>query len=274
MMSDIRPNNAISGDRLKIEFLGFYFDNCSEIEALDKIKTLVATPAFFYVITPNVDHVVALNRAKDPLLTNACVHADMTLCDSRILSLLARRSGVNLAAIPGSDLTRQLLNEKNTSWRCAIIGGDAALHAHIARLYPQHKWTHHQPPMGVRRSPAARVEIAEFVENANADIIFLAIGSPQSEICCYEIAQRGRARGVALCIGASLEFLTGAKKRAPLWMQQYSLEWLHRLGSEPRRLWRRYLVEGPRIFLIWRRWDKLKAVRHPDGYDSTRFGGR
>ena len=274
MISDVSPNDKISGDRFKIEFLGLNFDSCSEAEALDKIKTWVAVPAFVYVITPNVDHVVALNRAQDPLLANAYAHADMTLCDSRILSLMGRQSGLNVVAVPGSDLTRQLLNEEHTSWRCAIIGGDAALHAHIARLYPQHKWTHHQPPMGVRRSPAARVEIAEFVENANADIIFLAIGSPQSEICCYEIAQRGRARGVALCIGASLEFLTGAKKRAPLWMQQYSLEWLHRLGSEPRRLWRRYLVEGPRIFLIWRRWDKLKAVRHPDGYDSTRFGGR
>ena len=274
MIPDVRRNDNISGDRSKIEFLGLHFDNCNEAEALEKIKTWIAASAFVYVVTPNVDHVVAMNRAQDPLLTNAYAHADMTLCDSRILSLLGRQSGLNLAAIPGSDLTKQLLNEKDTSWRCAIIGGDAVLHAHIARLYPQHTWIYHQPPMGVRRSPAARVDIAKFVERANADIVFFAIGAPQSEICCYEIAQRGRAPGVALCIGASLEFLTGAKKRAPLWMQQFSLEWLHRLGSEPQRLWRRYLVEGPRIFLIWRRWNKLKAVRHPDGYDSNRFGGR
>lgn len=274
MISDVRPNDKISDDRSKIEFLGFYFDNFNEAEALEKMQTWVATPTFVYVVTPNVDHVVALNRAQDPLIANAYAHADMTLCDSRILSILGRQSGLNLEAVPGSDLTRQLLNEKETSWRCAIIGGDAALHAHIARLYPQHTWIYHQPPMGVRRTLAARVEIAELVESANADIVFFAIGAPQSEICCYEIAKRGRARGVALCIGASLEFLTGAKKRAPLWMQHFSLEWLHRLGSEPRRLWRRYLVEGPRIFLIWRRWNKLRAVRHPAGYDSNRFGGR
>ena len=274
MISGARPNDKVTDDWSRIEFLGLNFDSCSEAEALEKIKTWVATPAFFYVITPNVDHVVALNRAQDPLLTNAYAHADMTLCDSRILSLLGRQSGLNVVAVPGSDLTRQLLNEENTSWRCAIIGGDAALHAHIARLYPQHTWIYHQPPMGVRRSPAARVKIAEFVEIASVDIVFFAIGAPQSEICCYELAERGRAQGVALCIGASLEFLTGAKKRAPLWMQQFSLEWLHRLGSEPRRLWRRYLVEGPRIFLIWRRWDKLKAVHHPDGYDSNQFGGQ
>lgn len=274
MISDACPIAKNSGDRSKVEFLGFYFDDSSEAEALDKIKKWAASPAFVYVVTPNVDHVVALNRAQDPLLTNAYARADMTLCDSRILSILGRQSGLNLAAVPGSDLTRQLLDQKDTSWRCAVIGGDAALHADIALLYPQHKWVYHQPPMGIRKNPAARVEISEFVEGANADIVFFAIGAPQSEICCYEIAQRGRARGVALCIGASLEFLTGAKQRAPLWMQKSSLEWLHRLGSEPERLWRRYLVEGPRIFLIWLRWNKLRAIRHPDGYDSNRFGGQ
>ena len=89
--------------------------------------------------------------------------------------------------------------------------------------------------------------------------LFFAIGAPQSEIVFAEILERGQARGVALCIGASLEFLTGAKTRAPLWMQRAGLEWLFRLGTEPRRLWRRYLVEGPKIFGIWRRWRKLNA---------------
>ena len=66
--------------------------------------------------------------------------------------------------------------------------------------------------------------------------------------------QAGGAVGVGLCIGASLDFLTGRKARAPLWMRKASLEWLHRLLSEPRRLWRRYLVEGPRIFVLTMRW--------------------
>jgi N-acetylglucosaminyldiphosphoundecaprenol N-acetyl-beta-D-mannosaminyltransferase len=56
---------------------------------------------------------------------------------------------------------------------------------------------------------------------------------------------------VGLCIGASVEFLSGAKRRAPRWMQRAGLEWLYRLLSEPRRLWRRYLVKGPRVFKLW-----------------------
>jgi N-acetylglucosaminyldiphosphoundecaprenol N-acetyl-beta-D-mannosaminyltransferase len=61
-------------------------------------------------------------------------------------------------------------------------------------------------------------------------------------------------QGVALCIGASIEFLLGRKTRAPRWMQMAGMEWIFRLLSEPRRLWRRYLFNGPRILSIVTRW--------------------
>lgn len=55
------------------------------------------------------------------------------------------------------------------------------------------------------------------------------------------------ARGLTLCCGASINFLTGVERRAPQWMQRLSLEWLYRLLQNPRRLARRYLVRGPQI---------------------------
>lgn len=274
MNGDARLDEPFTDNPETIEFLGVHFSDLGPSAALDKVMQLVGRPEFSYVVTPNVDHVVALNRTSDPTHRTAYESADITICDSQVLSLLARLSGLKLAAIPGSDLTRVLLNITDVSWRCAVIGGEPSLHMAIQRLYPQHIWAFHQPPMGVRRSPAARLEIAAAVEDVQADIVFFAIGAPQSEICCYEIAQRGRARGVALCIGASLEFLTGAKKRAPLWMQRSSLEWLHRLASEPRRLGRRYVLEGPPIFLIWRRWHKLTNARRRAECGSNLFDGR
>jgi N-acetylglucosaminyldiphosphoundecaprenol N-acetyl-beta-D-mannosaminyltransferase len=60
-------------------------------------------------------------------------------------------------------------------------------------------------------------------------------------------------------VGASLEFLAGTRARAPLWMQKARLEWLFRLMREPKVLWRRYLVEGPKIFAIWLKWRKAQA---------------
>jgi exopolysaccharide biosynthesis WecB/TagA/CpsF family protein len=78
--------------------------------------------------------------------------------------------------------------------------------------------------------------------------VFLAVGSPQQEILAAAIAATRRATGIGLCIGASLEFLAGAARRAPRWVQQAGLEWLYRLGKEPRRLARRYLRDCPAVF--------------------------
>jgi UDP-N-acetyl-D-mannosaminuronic acid transferase (WecB/TagA/CpsF family) len=61
---------------------------------------------------------------------------------------------------------------------------------------------------------------------------------------------RGKARGLALCIGASINFLTGVERRAPKWMQRIGMEWLYRLVHDPVRLAKRYLVRGPRIFSL------------------------
>ena len=66
--------------------------------------------------------------------------------------------------------------------------------------------------------------------------------------------ESGHAKGLGLCVGASLDFLAGKVKRAPAWMQKTRLEWLYRLASEPKRMWKRYLVEGPKIFIIWAKW--------------------
>jgi N-acetylglucosaminyldiphosphoundecaprenol N-acetyl-beta-D-mannosaminyltransferase len=80
---------------------------------------------------------------------------------------------------------------------------------------------------------------------------------PQQEILANHIANHPSARGVGLCVGASIDFLTGKQRRAPVWVQKAGFEWLHRLLSDPRRLARRYLIECPRIFYLiclkWRR---------------------
>ena len=70
------------------------------------------------------------------------------------------------------------------------------------------------------------------------------------------IAEAGDATGCGLCIGASLDFITGRQRRAPRVVQRLGLEWAHRLASQPGRLWRRYLVDGPKIFRLARRWHR------------------
>jgi exopolysaccharide biosynthesis WecB/TagA/CpsF family protein len=104
--------------------------------------------------------------------------------------------------------------------------------------------------MGLRHNASAREEAARFVANAKARFAFIAVGSPQQELVAAEVGKHQEARGTALCIGASLDFITGRERRAPAMVQRLSLEWAYRLLRDPKRMWRRYLVEGPRVFLL------------------------
>jgi exopolysaccharide biosynthesis WecB/TagA/CpsF family protein len=117
--------------------------------------------------------------------------------------------------------------------------------------------------MGFIGDPAAVETCLQFIESASPfRFCFLAVGSPQQERIAALLRARGRARGLGLCVGASLNFLTGAEKRAPQWVQRLALEWLYRLGQDPRRLARRYLVRGPRIFRYLQRSRLVLRQRH------------
>lgn len=225
-------------------------------EALDEVWRRSDGAHFSFIVTPNVDHVVRLSREVDDGPLHAAYRtAALRLCDSRILALLARLCGEDLPVVAGSDLTSRLFAETlRPDDRIAVVGGSAALLERLGHQYPTLDLTHIDAPMRLSTDPEARRTVVEAVERARANYVFLAVGAPQSEMIAAEIAERGIAGGVGLCIGASLEFVTGLKRRAPVWMQRWKVEWLHRLASEPRRLWRRYLIEGPAIFVIVARW--------------------
>jgi exopolysaccharide biosynthesis WecB/TagA/CpsF family protein len=235
-----------------LEFLSLRFDLIDQAGAIEALRAFSRRGGFSYLITPNVDHLVRLHDDKsNEQVWQSYALADLCVCDSRVLQLLARPFGIRLSVLPGSDLTERLLDIGHDAFDdITVIGGNADQIARLERRYPEIVWRAHFPPMGVISNPAAQEEIACFVEASPSTLVIFAIGAPQSELCCQLIARRGKARSVAICTGASLEFLAGLKVRAPHWMQRARLEWLHRLFGEPRRLWRRYLVKGPKILWI------------------------
>ena len=249
---------------IQTEFVGVAFDQLDEAAAVDVCMRLAGGSRFAYVATPNVDHIVRLHASMPPdsiELWRAYTGAALRLCDSRILQLLARWSQVDLTVVPGSDLTAGLLRDPRLAgMRVALIGADTEAHGWLARTRPDATFVQNIPPMGVATNLAAQDAIVEFVERANADVVLFALGAPHSELLCQRIADLGAVHGVGLCIGASIEFLSGAKRRAPMWIRRLRLEWAFRLASEPRRLWRRYLIEGPRIFAIWRAWKRQRRT--------------
>jgi len=240
------------------DFVGIAFDPMTMTMTEAWLSERAPEAPFAFVITPNVDHVVKLDAAPpDAEIRKAYAAAALRLCDSRIVAKLARMRGVDLPVVPGSDLTAHLVTRiARPGDRICLIGGDAAMLGELRVLRPDLDIVQHVPPMGMLRKPEAMAEATAFVRDAKARFTLLAVAMPQQEILALRVAQAGGAVGVGLCIGASLDFLTGRKARAPLWMQKASLEWLHRLLSEPGRLWRRYLIEGPRIFVLTMRWRK------------------
>lgn len=235
----------------RVNFLGLEFDALDTEATVDLLLQLAdRQPALSYLVTPNVDHMVRLER--EPDLRPLYDAADLMVCDSRILEIFARLDRKKLPAAPGADVVERLIIDHiQSNEKIVLIGGDVGMIEALARDHGIANIAWHDPPMGLRNNPEAIQKAAEFVCNQTERFAFLCVGSPQQEMIAYEATKLGYGKGIALCCGASVDFLTGKTARAPKWMRQSRLEWLHRLMSEPKRMWKRYLVDGPRIFRIW-----------------------
>ena len=241
--------------------LGIRFDQLDPTAALATIEARPSDAAFAYVVTINADHFVRLADADDALRADYAA-AWLSLCDSRVLRKLASLRGYDLSVVTGSDLTAAVFAQLITPQTpITIIGSDDATIAALLVRYPGLRLHHHNPPMGFIHQPEAVTAAVEFVCDHPARFVFLCVGSPQQELLAARIAATGRARGVGLCVGASITFLAGTKQRAPLWMQRAHIEWLHRLVQEPGRMWRRYLLGA---------WPLLSLIRRLPPASSTR----
>ncbi len=236
------------------EFIGATFDPLTPMQTLARAKWMTDKHGFRFIVTPNVDHLVRV--AKEPEVFNPLYEASwLSVCDSRILEMLANFSGIPLKAVPGSDLTQQLFDNVITiDDTITIIGADTEIIETVKRIYGLNKVNHYEPPFGLRHKPDGVAKTAEFIAANPARYVFICVGSPQQEMIAKACLDRGDCVGLGLCVGASLDFLSGRTKRAPKWMQNIRMEWLFRLLSEPKRLWKRYLIEGPRIFWLWMKW--------------------
>jgi N-acetylglucosaminyldiphosphoundecaprenol N-acetyl-beta-D-mannosaminyltransferase len=94
--------------------------------------------------------------------------------------------------------------------------------------------------------------------NLKIDILFIGTGSFKQELFAHSIRNYENIK-LKICVGSAIDYWTGAKKRAPLWMQQAGLEWLHRLLREPRRLWKRYILGIP-VFMFYVLVQKVKLM--------------
>ena len=116
----------------------------------------------------------------------------------------------------------------------------------------------YSPPLGFEKNPLENEHILEQISGARPDVLVVGLGAPKQEL--WVDAHRERINtAVTLCVGATIDFRAGEKKRAPVWMRRGGLEWLHRVASEPRRLFKRYARDAW-VFpqLMWHEWQSTR----------------
>jgi N-acetylglucosaminyldiphosphoundecaprenol N-acetyl-beta-D-mannosaminyltransferase len=221
-------------------------------EALRAIEALVDAGRGGSVFTPNVDHVVKAET--NEAFRKAYDDVSLSFADGMPLVWVSPLLGSPLPErVAGSDLLMPLLEmAARRKWRVYLLGGAPGVAPWVADMLTNKMGINVVGWDDSRIQSDGSDPTGGSVERASAarpDLIFVALGPPKQELWIHRSLDAVRP-AVALGVGASLDFIAGKYKRAPAWMGKYGLEWAYRLSQEPRRLWRRYLVEGPRFFSI------------------------
>lgn len=201
-----------------------------------------------WVVTPNLDHLRRFQS--EPEFASACKRATLRVPDGRPLIWAAALQRTPLPGlVAGSNLIHSLSEGAALAGRSVfMLGGDPGTAEDAVRVltarYPGLRIAGtHCPDFGFERDDSVMHTLHEQLRDSGADIVFVALGSPKQEYV-IDLLRESLPGAWWLGVGISFSFVTGAVKRAPRWMQRTGLEWVHRLTQEPRRLARRYLVDG------------------------------
>ena len=224
----------------------------SEEKAIETILTELESGRGGTVITPNLDH---LKRCGSDLTFRALVEeSDLVVADGMPLVWASRVQGTPLPErVAGSNLISSLSEAAALSGRRVfLLGGDPGQAVGAAKvLSDRHPELclagAYCPPYGFEYDNTEIARIVEALVSSKPDIIFVALGSPKQEKLISQI-RHTLPQAWWLGVGISFSFLTGHVRRAPDWMQRTGLEWIHRLGQEPKRLFKRYVVHGIPFF--------------------------
>jgi exopolysaccharide biosynthesis WecB/TagA/CpsF family protein len=215
-------------------------------EAVDYLDRRLVTriPTCVAFLNANTSNVAA----SDPEL-KAVLQKWVILCDgigadiaSRVLHGTAFPENLN-----GTDFTPLFLRKTRHVLRVFVLGGRADVLQRAVdefrRQAPQHQYVGSQHGFF---QPQEIPAIIEGIRNKQADILLVAFGTPLQELWLAEHFAATHCR-LAFCVGGLLDFVSGAKPRAPLWIRRIRLEWVYRLMLEPGRMWRRYLLGNVRF---------------------------
>lgn len=238
----------------RIKFMNTEIDNLTMSEALEAIDKLILENRNAFVVTPNVDHIVQLEKGGE--LCEVYKNANLILADGKPLIWISKWYGTPIKEkISGSDLFPLLCEHAvKRNYRIFFLGaakGVAAKAAkNLSKRYPglQIVGTY-SPPMGFEKNTSELLNIEKKIKRVAPHILIVGLGCPKQELFIFHNRERLNVP-ISLGLGASLDFEAGNIRRAPKWMSDYGFEWLFRIFQDPKRLIKRYLFDDCKIIYM------------------------
>lgn len=242
----------------RIKFMNTCIDNLTMSETLNEIDKLIQKKNCSYVVTPNVDHIVRLE--KDEELQKVYKNASLILTDGKPLIWISKWYKTPIKEkISGSDLfprVCQLAANKNyTMYLLGAAEGVADTAArNLMKKYPGLNIVGtYSPPFGFEKNEQEMNKIKTQIQEVHPDILIVGLGCPKQEkFMYYHCKELGVP--ISFGLGASIDFEAGNIKRAPKWMSNHGLECFYRFSKEPKRLFKRYFVDDLKIIQVARKY--------------------
>lgn len=255
-------------DEKRVNICGIGIDNIEMSDVISKMDSYIKDGRPSYIVTPNADHIVKLQR--DPEFKKIYGEATLVLVDGMPLLWAAKFLGAPLKErISGADLFPKLCEVAAArGYRIFFLGGREGAAVKAAKIlkarYPAMQVVGvYSPPFGFEKDAVENDKIVAMIKTAKPDILFVGLGAPKQEKWIYEHKDQCEVP-VSIGIGVSFEFIAGIVKRAPVWMQKSGLEWFWRLMMEPKRLWKRYLVDDVQFFWLVLKQKIGRPAKHED----------
>jgi exopolysaccharide biosynthesis WecB/TagA/CpsF family protein len=233
-------------------------DSIGAREAIEEAARTRDTAPPLAVASINLDHVHHLRVLHDDGSAISTARWLNLIDGAPIARQALRMTGTPWPRLAGSDLIAGILSDAQANGATvAVLGGDEELREPLARRlsagWPTLRFVGHwTPARDVLSSRESSLALASEIRAAGVDIVIVCLGKPRQEKWIDEYGEATGA-GVLLAFGAVVDFLAGRVSRAPRWVCSAGFEWMWRLMLEPRRLARRYLVEGPPAYMAVRR---------------------
>lgn len=242
----------------RIKFMNTDIDNLTMAETLNEIEKLIQKKNCSYVVTPNVDHIVRLE--KDEELQKVYKNASLILTDGKPLIWISKWYKTPIKEkISGSDLFPRVcqlaVNKNYTMYLLGAAEGVADTAArNLMKKYPGLNIVGtYSPPFGFEKNEQEMNKIKTQIQDVHPDILIVGLGCPKQEkFMYYHCKELGVP--ISFGLGASIDFEAGNIKRAPKWMSNHGLEWLYRFSKEPKRLFKRYFVDDLKIIQVARKY--------------------